>query len=217
MQQEWKCDVRRIWREIDVLRLCGEILGRRGPGTGDQGPGQNTSEQLACDFARVQPIHSEITVRVPEILFEDRDNYCYAMTAAPEGHRTWKEMLLAGEIDPEIAIAAGRLLGTLHAATWQDKRVAELLGDRSYFEALRVEPYFQHIADRNTEYPDIRSLIFQLRTHQWCLVHGDFSPKNLLFKDGKLVLIDFEVGHFGDPAFDIGFFLSHLILKGVAR
>src|SRR4051794_39295091 len=26
VQQEWKCDVQRIWREMDVLRLCGEVL-----------------------------------------------------------------------------------------------------------------------------------------------------------------------------------------------
>jgi 5-methylthioribose kinase len=30
-----------------------------------------------------------------------------------------------------------------------------------------------------------------------------------------VTLIDFETGHYGDPAFDLGFFLSHLFLKGV--
>jgi hypothetical protein len=29
------------------------------------------------------------------------------------------------------------------------------------------------------------------------------------------MLIDFEVGHYGDPAFDLGFFLTHLMLKSV--
>ena len=28
-------------------------------------------------------------------------------------------------------------------------------------------------------------------------------------------MVDFETGHYGDPAFDLGFFLSHLALKGV--
>jgi 5-methylthioribose kinase len=27
------------------------------------------------------------------------------------------------------------------------------------------------------------------------------------------MLVDFETGHYGDPAFDLGFFLSHLVLK----
>jgi thiamine kinase-like enzyme len=48
-----------------------------------------------------------------------------------------------------------------------------------------------------------------------CLVHGDFSPKNLLISPGQALLIDFEVGHFGDPAFDLGFFLTHLVAKAV--
>jgi len=44
-------------------------------------------------------------------------------------------------------------------------------------------------------------------------VHGDFSPKNLLIHANRVTLIDFEVGHYGDPAFDIGFFLTHLMFK----
>src|SRR5690349_9198610 len=53
VQQEWKCDVRRIWREMDVLRLCGDVL--RNAKVAD-GPG--------------------IRIRVPEILFEDRESFC---------------------------------------------------------------------------------------------------------------------------------------------
>jgi 5-methylthioribose kinase len=30
-----------------------------------------------------------------------------------------------------------------------------------------------------------------------------------------VMLIDFEVGHYGDPAFDLGFFLTHLVLKSI--
>ena len=31
----------------------------------------------------------------------------------------------------------------------------------------------------------------------------------------RIALVDFETGHFGDPAFDLGFFLSHLLLKTI--
>ena len=44
-------------------------------------------------------------------------------------------------------------------------------------------------------------------------MHADFSPKNLLVFPGGLMMVDFETGHYGDPAFDLGFFLSHLVLK----
>ncbi len=54
-------------------------------------------------------------------------------------------------------------------------------------------------------------------------MHADFSPKNVLLVDTGLpandrlqvTLVDFETGHYGDPAFDLGFFLSHLVLKGI--
>ncbi len=47
------------------------------------------------------------------------------------------------------------------------------------------------------------------------LVLGDFSPKNILVHAGGLILLDFECAHAGDPAFDLGFFLSHLLLKAI--
>ena len=45
------------------------------------------------------------------------------------------------------------------------------------------------------------------------LVLGDFSPKNILVHSAGLILLDFECAHAGDAAFDLGFFLSHLLLK----
>ena len=193
VEQEWKCDVRRIWREMDVLRLCGEVL-------------------------REDQIENEtgIHATVPEILFEDRENFAYAMTAAPQGHQTWKEQLLEGTLDSRVADAAGLLLGTIHASTWRDKRIARLVGDRSYFEALRIDPYYRRVAEVHLDLkPFVNQLIEYLRWHSWCVVQGDFSPKNLLIAKDRLVLIDFEVGHYGDPAFDVGFFLSHLFLKAI--
>jgi Ser/Thr protein kinase RdoA (MazF antagonist) len=47
------------------------------------------------------------------------------------------------------------------------------------------------------------------------LVHGDYSPKNILVFDDRLVLLDHEVAHYGDPAFDVGFSLTHLLSKAL--
>jgi Ser/Thr protein kinase RdoA (MazF antagonist) len=56
-------------------------------------------------------------------------------------------------------------------------------------------------------------LIAGCRTRRVSLVHGDWSPKNILVKDGRAMAIDFEVMHFGDPSFDAAFLLNHLLLK----
>ena len=47
-------------------------------------------------------------------------------------------------------------------------------------------------------------------------MHGDFSPKNILTDGQAFWVTDFEVAHYGDPTFDLGFLVSHLLLKAVA-
>jgi 5-methylthioribose kinase len=192
VQEEWLCPIERIWREVEVLRICGKLL-----------QPQNEAP-FRCS--------------VPQVLWEDHDNYLYAMTAAPDGHRTWKEMLLAGEMQPsrDIATACGRLLADLHAGSWENQKIASVLDDRSYFDQLRLDPYYRHVARVHSDLaPHLERLIDSVWDHRRCLVHGDFSPKNLLIWSGQIMLIDFEVGHYGDPAFDLGFFLTHLILKSM--
>ncbi len=48
------------------------------------------------------------------------------------------------------------------------------------------------------------------------LVHGDWSPKNLLVDGGEVWVIDWEVVHYGDPSFDVAFLLNHLLMKSIA-
>lgn len=153
---------------------------------------------------------------VPLVLFEDRDAYLFAMTAAPAGHTVWKEDLLRGEFDIDIAEQAGRLLAALHSGGWGSAELEQQIGDRSIFRQLRIEPYYETVAQTC---PDVRASLEQLTDNVWnhrlTLVHADFSPKNLLVYQQRLWLVDFETGHYGDPAFDLGFFLAHLVLKAV--
>jgi thiamine kinase-like enzyme len=46
------------------------------------------------------------------------------------------------------------------------------------------------------------------------LIHGDFSPKNILMGPKGPVILDAECATFGDPAFDLAFVENHLLLKG---
>jgi 5-methylthioribose kinase len=190
VKDEWLCPVERIWREVEVLNICHGLLK---PSTG-------------------------IETAVPKLLWDDRPNYCYAMTAAPESHKAWKELLLAGEIEHSrlLAVAGGRLLAQLHAGSWNNREIAIRLDDRTYFDQLRIDPYYRQVARVHNDLgPTIQRLIDSVWQHRRCFVHGDFSPKNLLVWPGHLMLIDFEVGHYGDPAFDLGFFLTHLVLKSI--
>ena len=59
-----------------------------------------------------------------------------------------------------------------------------MFADRSFFESLRLEPYYGYTA---TQVPRssgfLSELIAATRARQVTLVHGDFSPKNLLLEE----------------------------------
>lgn len=151
---------------------------------------------------------------VPYILYEDRENYLFAMTAAPRPFETWKAELMRGDVRPERAARAGRLLGALHAGAWNNEEARHELGDRTLFHELRIDPYYRSVARAQPAAgTDFERLIASIEAHPHCLTHADFAPKNLLVSPHGMLLVDFETGHFGDGAFDLGFFLSHLVLK----
>jgi 5-methylthioribose kinase len=156
---------------------------------------------------------------IPRVLFADPENYLFAMTCAPDDSVVWKERLLAGDADPEVARRAGSLLGTMHAATRNhpDLQTGRLT-DLTVFDQLRIDPFYRTIAAVHPEIaPRIESLIDSSMTNPprgW-FVHADFSPKNILVHSRGITLVDFETAHAGDPAYDLGFLLSHLVLKTI--
>ena len=153
---------------------------------------------------------------VPRVLFRDDENYAFLMTHAPRDNRDWRSVLLAGDVDPKLGDLAGQLLGRIHESTRVDIEAMANLRDRTVFEQLRVEPFYRRVAARLPEIaPLLQPLIDDVTTAEICLCHGDFSPKNLLLHGDGFTLVDYETAHLGDPAFDLGFFLSHLFLKAI--
>ncbi len=158
---------------------------------------------------------AELGLPVPALQFEDFNHHLLAMNAVAEPHENWKTMLLAGHLDLDQVDAFARILADLHtrsAARWAETERA--FADRSFFESLRIEPYYTYTSEK---VPAAQSFLADVtsstRVNRCCLVHGDFSPKNVLVHNQRLVLLDHEVVHFGDPAFDIGFSMTHLLSK----
>jgi 5-methylthioribose kinase len=160
---------------------------------------------------------------VPRVLFSDGPNYLFAMSCAPDGSAVWKERLLAGEADPAVARRAGEVLGAIHADTRGHPSLDGPLKDTEVFDQLRIDPFYRAIARVHPEVaPEVEGLtasLLAVPASRRCLVLGDFSPKNILVHPSGggtgLTLVDFETAHAGDPAYDLGFFLSHLLLKAL--
>ena len=151
----------------------------------------------------------------PAFRFEDPANHLMAMEAIPEDHENWKSVLLSGRVVTDHFEQFGFLLGTIHRKSVEfGPEVCTAFADTSYFESLRLEPYYLYTAERVPGAGDfLRALSEETKRHKLSLVHGDFSPKNALLYRGKLVLLDYEVVHYGDPAFDVGFALTHFLSK----
>lgn len=154
------------------------------------------------------------------LVFEDRAHHILAMAAVPRPHDNWKELLLAGRLEPAHVAQFGRLLGTIHRnAALRRAELAPIFEERSFFDSLRLEPYYRYTAAQVPQSdPFYRALLAEGWAARLTIVHGDYSPKNILVHDlgtgeGRLVLLDHEVIHWGDPAFDLGFGLTHLLSK----
>src|SRR5712692_8780543 len=140
---------------------------------------------------------------LPEVLFEDRENVAFAMSAAPESSACWKDLLLGGEVRVETAEQVGRLLARIVSATWRQADWEREFGDQTVFDQLRIDPYYRSTGRRHPDIePFAARLIAESAGRRVCLAHGDWSPKNFLVDGARVMAIDFEVVHFGDPSFD---------------
>jgi aminoglycoside phosphotransferase (APT) family kinase protein len=152
---------------------------------------------------------------ITPLLFEDTDDHIIAMEAVPRGHRNWKTMLLEDGPRREHVLQFAEVLAAIHRYSFEEaENFRELFRDRVWFESLRLEPYYEYSGSQVAEARDfLAALVRDTRATQLALVHGDYSPKNVLIHGERFVLLDHEVAHFGDPAFDIGFSLTHLLSK----
>lgn len=186
VQAEWFCDPARIHREAAGLRALNELA----------------------------PSGSTVG-----FVFEDTTHHLLAMQAVAEPHENLKTSLMSSGPDLGEIAEFGALLGTIQrraaaeAARWKTQ-----FGDRGFFEDLRLEPYYAFTARQVPEAAEfLLNLMEQNRSAaksvDATLTHGDFSPKNVLVHAGRVILLDHEVIHWGDPSFDPGFALTHLLSK----
>ena len=156
-------------------------------------------------------------LRVPRLLCEDAANFTIAMEAAPAGAEMWKTQLFRGEFRPEIARAAGVALSAMISASGHSVEAQHLFGDQAVFDELRIDPYYRYTAARCREAAGyIGRLMQRSGPRRVSVVHGDWSPKNLLVDGSEVWVIDWEVVHYGDPSFDVAFLLNHLMMKSIA-
>lgn len=101
-----------------------------------------------------------------------------------------------------------------------DAAVAAAFGDITAFTQLRVDPFHRTVAQRHPDLAaPITATVEVMARSRTCLVHGDYTPKNVLVggPGTRPWVIDWEVAHLGDATFDPAWLVGHLLLKTVHR
>jgi len=151
----------------------------------------------------------------PEVLADFPDLHAFVLRFLP-GCPVWKDELIAGHVDPDFAAAVGGGIVKVHAATAFNRGDRAAFPNEAMFHALRLDPFFLHVARQDAELaPALQRLFHQFHEHGIALVHGDVSPKNILVSAGGPVFLDAECATWGDPAFDLAFCTTHLLVKAV--
>ncbi len=171
---------------------------------------------------------------LPEVLAFDEQQRVLILEDVEPAMRL--DRALAGRTDPRDALeSVARFLGRVHRETMaEDEALAPTFANdamrRLHGDHIFVLPYQEvfptpHRTAARAE---------QLRTEgelaaiaheayrrylepRGALVHADVQPTNLLLTAQGPKLLDAEIAHVGDPAFDVGTLLAHLMLPAAAR
>jgi aminoglycoside phosphotransferase (APT) family kinase protein len=150
----------------------------------------------------------------PEVLAYEEGGALVLTYLDPDTYPVWKDRLRDGHAHLCVAAEVGRRLGRVHAATAGRADVAARFDNAELFGVMRLEPYLGAVARVHPDLaPALASLRVSFADNAGALIHGDASPKNILAGPDGPVFLDSECATWGDPAFDVGFCASHLLLK----
>jgi 5-methylthioribose kinase len=166
--------------------------------------------------ANALKLYNSITpYQVPNLVFLDPEAFVLIMERVPRLCSVWRSDLLSGKFDFNVAEVLGNTLAKWHLFGEENYSKLQDFQEDELFEQLRIDPFYRFVASKNpTIQNSIQILIDELEQQRITLVHGDFSPKNIMVSEsGSVYVLDFEVTHLGNPVFDLAFLLGHLMCK----
>jgi 5-methylthioribose kinase len=195
---------------------------------------QAPTERIVCEarwLDRVRPFDAEGVC--PRVHRFDEPNRVLVLEDLGRAERL--DAALARGADAAAALVAlARFLGRVHRATRGDPSLAagfangpmqRLHGDHIF--ALPYQPNDFVLPPRTAERAarlreDAELCAAAARAYArylepvGALVHGDVQAGNVLLPPGGPKLLDAEIAHAGDPAFDVGMLLAHALLPSAA-
>jgi 5-methylthioribose kinase len=171
----------------------------------------------------------------PRVELFDPEQRVLVLEDLGDAERLDAALARAADVTP-AATCLARFLGAVHRGTWdealaqpienfENEAMRRLHGDHIFLLPYRENefPLSERVARRAEELRSDAALVRTLDDAyaryletRSCLVHGDVQPANVLLTAGGPKLLDAEIAHVGDPAFDVGQLLGHLLLPAAA-
>jgi 5-methylthioribose kinase len=195
---------------------------------------QAPTERIVCEARWLETVRPLDAGRVcPAVLAFDEAARVLVLEDLGDAPRldAW---LAAGRDGAAPAARLAGLLGVVHAATtdpalaarFPNEGMQRLHGDHVFTLPFRendfpLPPAVRTRAEaiwREGRVAAIGDAAYRrYREPRGALVHGDVQAGNVLLAPRGAVLVDAEIAHVGDPAFDLGMLLAHLWLPAAAR
>ena len=148
--------------------------------------------------------------------FNNKKKYIVMEYLNNSKYKTLKELYFKKIINLNTIRLISKHLYKIHSKSNNYKIKILFKGNRNNFNDLRLDPYFNEVGRVYPKYKEyVKDLNKNYLINSSTLIHGDFSPKNILIGKNKIVYLDAECCNFGDPIFDLVFFSNHLLLKSI--
>lgn len=209
------CDTAKIlWSETNQRK--GAVVKRalaqlRVPGNWEADVDRILAEADAIElFASLTPDN------VPKLISRSDSDLAIALELAASDMQDWRFSMLDGTVEPEVGSTLGKILGTWHRATRNIELPPRIIDGKKRLFDLRAGAFYGGMAKIWPKFaPLINEMSAELMESRECVVHGDFSPKNVLHGPSGTWVLDFEVTHQGAPVFDLAYMCAHLNLKAI--
>ena len=154
---------------------------------------------------------------IPKVYkFDEKSNFLILEYLNEKKFLNLKIEFLKGKINHKLINKISKNLSIIHNNSMKKNIEKKFSPNFINFYDLRLDAYFNEV---KRVHPNlslfVNNINKQYKKNRITLVHGDMSPKNILFYKNEIKFLDAETSNFGDPVFDVVFFTNHLLIKSI--
>ncbi len=175
------------------------------------------TNRIKFEFLWLQHCKKILSRNIPKVYeYNSKEKYILMEYLNENKFKTLKDLYFREEINFNTIKLISNHLFKIHSKSSNVKTRNIFKRNNKNFFDLRLDPYFNEVGK---VYPKYKKYINSINQDYYkfssTLVHGDFSPKNILVGFNKIIYLDAECCNYGDPVFDLVFFSNHLLIKSL--